>query len=94
VQHSGLIQGLPEPALRGYQAEQPAEGVLAAIRDTNADMVVVLARSRSYLGELFHHSVTAEVLRRSPVPVLAVPAAEPTAGQRRQAHHAADNMLA
>ncbi|GAB3847215.1 hypothetical protein GCM10028822_08280 [Hymenobacter terrigena] len=94
VELSGLTTGLPDVEPRGYQYDRPADGILAAIKDVGADLVVLLTRQRSYLGELFHHSVTAEVLRRSPVPVLAVPVAEPTAAQRRQAHHAADNMLA
>ncbi|SDY47844.1 adenine nucleotide alpha hydrolase family protein [Hymenobacter psychrophilus] len=32
-----------------------------------------LARQRSYLGEVFHRSVTARLLDRSPVPVLVLP---------------------
>ena len=94
VELSGLTTGLPSVEPRGYQYDRPADGILAALDDTGADLVLLLARQRSYLGELFHHSVTAEVLRRSPVPVLAVPATEPVAAHRRQAHHAADNMLA
>ncbi|WP_457063925.1 universal stress protein [Hymenobacter sp. UYAg731] len=93
VELSGLTKGLHEAEPRGYQYDRPADGILAAIDDLGADLVVLLARRRSYLGDLLHHSVTAEVLRRSPVPVLAVPAAEPTAAHRRQAHHAADSML-
>jgi len=81
VRRSGLAAGLPEPDLRGYQYERPADGVLAAIADTRADLVVVLARPRSYLGELFHRSVTAAVASRSPVPVLVVPVAEVPAPQ-------------
>ena len=94
VELSGLTTGLPDVAPRGYQYDRPADGILAAIDDVGADLVVLLARPRSYLGEQFHRSVTAEVLRRSAVPVLVVPAAESTAATRRQAHHAADNALA
>ena len=47
-----------------------AGGILQAQADTQADLVVLIARPRSFLGRRFHHSVTAEVLRRSPVPVL------------------------
>ena len=77
VQLSGLVQGLPTPELRGYEHDNYAEGVLAAVQDTQADLVVVLARERSYLGELFHQSVTARLLAHCPVPVLVLPVAVP-----------------
>ena len=51
-----------------------ADGIIQALADTQADLLVLIARPRSFLGRRFHHSVTAEVLRRSPVPVLLVPA--------------------
>ncbi|MET4072855.1 universal stress protein [Hymenobacter sp. UYCo722] len=79
VQLSGLVQGLPTPELRGYQHDHYADGVLAAVQDTQADLVVVLARERSYLGELFHQSVTAHLLAHCPVPVLVLPVATPAA---------------
>ncbi len=82
VQDSGLVTGLPIPELRGYTQDTYAEGVLDAVRDTQADLVVVFARQRSYLGELFHRSVTARLLADCPVPILVLPtavAAIPTA---------------
>jgi len=79
VQLSGLVQGLPTPALRGYEHDNYAQGVLAAVQDTQADLVIVLARERSYLGELFHQSVTARLLAHCPVPVLVLPVATPAA---------------
>jgi nucleotide-binding universal stress UspA family protein len=75
VQTSGLLDGLTSPELRGYECDNYEQGVLNAVQDTQADLLVVFARQRSYLGELFHHSVTAQLLARSPVPVLVVPAA-------------------
>ncbi|MDB5236442.1 MAG: hypothetical protein JWR44_3435 [Hymenobacter sp.] len=78
VQLSGLVKGLATPELRGYENADYAEGVLAAVQDTQADLVIVLARERSYLGELFHHSVTARLLAESPVPVLVLPVAAET----------------
>jgi nucleotide-binding universal stress UspA family protein len=75
VQASGLVEGLPTPELRGYQHEHYEQGVLAAALDTRADLVVVLARQRSYLGDLFHSSVTAQLLQTCPVPVLVLPTA-------------------
>lgn len=53
----------------------PAAGILHALADMRADMLVLLTRPRSFLGELFHRSVTAAVLRHTWVPVLLLPAA-------------------
>ncbi len=75
VQTSGLTEGLPTPELRGYQYDDYESGVLAAVQDTQAELVVVLARPRSYLSALFHRSVTAQLLKRCPVPVLVLPTA-------------------
>ena len=74
---SGLLP--PDAPLWLYQESyaKPATGVLQAIADTHADVVVLLARPRNFLGRLFHRSVTAQVLRHSPVPVLLVPAEPP-----------------
>ena len=75
VQLSGLIKGLAMPELRGYEHDSYAKGLLAAVQDTQADLVIVLARERSYLSELFHQSVTARLLAECPVPVLVLPVA-------------------
>ncbi|TGE17394.1 universal stress protein [Hymenobacter elongatus] len=79
VRASGLLA--PDAPLWLYQEADvaPADGILQALADTQADLLVLIARHRSFLGRLFHHSVTAEVLRRSPVPVLLVPAEAPEA---------------
>lgn len=58
-----------------YEHDDYAQGVFAAVQDTKADLVVVLAREPSYLGELFHHSITAQLLAHCPVPVLVLPVA-------------------
>ena len=44
--------------------------MLAAVQDTKADVVMVLARQRSYVGQLFQRSVTARLLAHCPAPVL------------------------
>ncbi len=75
VQASGLVAGLPLPELRGYEHADYGAGLLAAVQDTGADLVVVLARQRSYWGGLFHRSVTAQLLATCPVPVLVLPVA-------------------
>ncbi|MFD1470218.1 universal stress protein [Hymenobacter caeli] len=52
----------------------PAGGILQAVAGGGFDWVVLVARPHSFLGELFHRSVTAHVLLHSPVPVLVLPA--------------------
>ncbi|WP_345225504.1 universal stress protein [Hymenobacter koreensis] len=93
VQRSGLAAGVATIGLRGYQNPDAAAGLLEAIQDTGADLVVVLARTRSYFGELFHRSVTAQVIAGSPVPVLAVPVTEPVAAARKTSRLTADDLL-
>ena len=74
VQATGLTLNLAQPILHQAMATSPAEGILAAARAANYDVVVLLARRRSVLGRLFHHSVTAQVLLHSEIPVLVLPA--------------------
>ncbi|GAA4054796.1 hypothetical protein GCM10022409_47370 [Hymenobacter glaciei] len=77
VQRTGLTADLVQPVRSlSIDAPAPAEGILQAARPTYFDMVVLIARPRSFLGELFHHSVTAQVLLHSTVPVLVLPATE------------------
>lgn len=75
VRCSGLVP--PGAPLEFYQASHasPAAGIHQSVVDTQADLLVLIARPRSFLGHLFHRSVTAQVLRQSQVPVLLVPAA-------------------
>ena len=77
VRTNGVVP--PGASLRLHQmtGTTAADGILKAITDTQADLVLLIARPRSFLGRRFHHSVTADVLRRSPVPVLLVPAEAP-----------------
>ncbi len=74
VLQTGLTLNLMPPALRQVVAASPAEGILATARPAEYDAVVILARRRSVLGQLFHHSVTAQVLLHSQIPVLVLPA--------------------
>ncbi|OWP63023.1 hypothetical protein CDA63_10820 [Hymenobacter amundsenii] len=64
-------------ALHDDAGNNSAAGVLAALAETQADLLILLARPRSFLGRLFHGSVTAQVLRGCPVPVLLLPAEAP-----------------
>ena len=77
VQRTGLTADLAQPVRTlSISAPAPAEGILRAARPADFDMVVLIARPRSFLGELFHHSVTAQVMLHSVVPVLVLPADE------------------
>ena len=81
VRASGLLP--PGAPLDLYQEahESPAAGILQALNDTQADLLVLVARPRSFFGDLFHRSVTAAVLRHCPVPVLLLPAAPETSAE-------------
>lgn len=74
VTRTGLTADLAGLRTRTVVARHAAAGILSVVSDY--DLVVLIARRRSFLGQLFHHSVTADVLRRSPVPVLVLPAQE------------------
>ena len=77
VQRTGLTVDLPQPIRTlDVVAATPAEGILQVTQPKDVDLVVLIARPRSFLGELFHHSVTAQVLLHSAVPVLVLPAEE------------------
>jgi len=74
VRASGLLPATAPLELYEEAHESPATGVLQAVTDTQADLLVLIARPRNFLGELFHRSVTAAVLRHCAVPVLLLPA--------------------
>jgi nucleotide-binding universal stress UspA family protein len=77
VQRTGLTIDLPVPSRTvSLSAATPAAGILKVARPDDFDWVVLIARPHSFLGELFHHSVTAQVLLHSAVPVLVLPAVE------------------
>ena len=73
VRRSRLVE-FSNPELQGYVDSDYAEGLLAATVEARADVVVLLARERSFMSDLFHRSVTARLLGRCPVPVLALAA--------------------
>ncbi|WP_139922830.1 universal stress protein [Hymenobacter sp. DG01] len=64
----------PVTDTRVVSGTDPAEGILQAARPTDYDAVMLIARRRSFLGNLFHRSVTARVLLHSELPVLVLPA--------------------
>ncbi|MBC7447444.1 MAG: universal stress protein [Hymenobacteraceae bacterium] len=71
---SGLLPATVPLELYEAPSVEPAAGVLATLDDTRADLLVLIARPRSFLGQLFHRSVTAHILRGCWVPVLLLPA--------------------
>ena len=77
VRASALLPAAALLALYEAADAHPATGVLQALADTQADLLVLIARPRSFLGRLFHRSVTARVLRHCRVPVLLVPVEGP-----------------
>jgi nucleotide-binding universal stress UspA family protein len=74
VRASGLVEFIT-PELRGYRAADYADGVLTATQDADADLLILIARQRSFMSDLFHRSITAQLLERSLVPVLLLPTA-------------------
>ena len=75
VRRAGLASDLTTLTRhRRVSAPHPAEGVLRVAGTQEFDLVTLVARPRSFLGRLFHHSVTAQVMLNSPIPVLVLPA--------------------
>ncbi|OGX88859.1 hypothetical protein BEN48_07860 [Hymenobacter glacialis] len=64
-------------ALYDDDDHDPAAVVLRAVAEEQPDLLILIARPRSFLGRLFHRSVTAQVLHGCPVPVLLLPANAP-----------------
>jgi nucleotide-binding universal stress UspA family protein len=74
VERTGLLADLAPAHTRIVVNADPAAAIVAAAHPDDFDAVVVVARSRSVLGRLFHHSVTAQVVLHSALPVLVLPA--------------------
>ena len=73
VRRTGLFGPIDNNSLYEVREEAPADGILHAAAEVDAQLIVVMARPHTLLGGLFHRSVTAQLLRRSPVPVLVLP---------------------
>lgn len=73
VRRTGLFGRLSSNSLYEVREESPTDGILHAAAEVQAHLLVLFARPHTFLGELFHRSVTAQVLHRSPVPVLVLP---------------------
>ena len=74
VLESGLTADLPPVKTLTLVRAHTAEGILAVAQAVEFDLLVLIARQHSFLGQLFHRSVTAHVLVHSAIPVLVLPA--------------------
>ncbi|HEX8425237.1 universal stress protein [Hymenobacter sp.] len=70
VADSGLGALLPTVRSHGTRHRHEWEGILQAATETQADLLLLIARRRSFLGQLFHQSVSTEVVLHTSVPVL------------------------
>ncbi|MFC7671007.1 universal stress protein [Hymenobacter humi] len=73
VVRTGLFGALDGNHLYELREEGTAEGIVHAARELNAQLLVVMARPHTFLGGLFHRSITAQIMRHSPIPVLVLP---------------------
>ena len=76
VRRTGMFGPITNNSLYEVREEAPADGILHAAAELDAQLIVVLARPHTFVGGLFHRSVTAQLLRRSHRPVLVLPTAE------------------
>ncbi len=74
VERTGLALDLEPLSFRHLTHAEPAEGILQVLAEGDFDAVALIARPRSFLGSLFHRSVTVQVLLHSSIPVLVLPA--------------------
>jgi nucleotide-binding universal stress UspA family protein len=75
LERTGLTPDLTSLRTQSLVYATPGGGVLQAVAGRAFDWVVLVARPRSFLSELFHRSVTAPIVLHSPIPVLVLPAA-------------------
>jgi len=76
VRTGDLVDSLTDSDLTQVYHTSVVEGVLQEAARQQADMLVVVARPHGWAGSLLHESITARLLSESPIPVLALPAAE------------------
>jgi nucleotide-binding universal stress UspA family protein len=78
---SAAVDGLPvsQVLITGALADTPAEAILAAVRETGADLVVMATHGRTGLERAVLGSVADAVVAAAPVPVLLVHPQQPHA---------------
>jgi nucleotide-binding universal stress UspA family protein len=74
VTQSGLTAELGQVAALGVRHLRIYEGILQGATDTHADLLLVIARRRSFLGQVFNRSVTAQLVLHGRLPILLLPA--------------------
>ncbi|MDB5271424.1 MAG: hypothetical protein JWP58_4464 [Hymenobacter sp.] len=76
ITQNDLVEDIADAPLHLHERyhARVASGVLTEAAQLEADMLVVVARHRSFMGNLFHRSVTAQLILESPIPVLVLPA--------------------
>jgi len=74
VERTGLTRDLPAVRTCHLCQQEPGDGILQAVTEQRGDWLAVIARPHTFLGSLFHRSVTAYLVLHSPVPVLVLPA--------------------
>jgi nucleotide-binding universal stress UspA family protein len=72
--YMGLLVDFPPAQCRTTVDGHAATGILAAAQPAYFDMVVLIARHRSFMGSVFHCSVRAQVMLQSQLPILVLPA--------------------
>ncbi|GAB3823933.1 universal stress protein [Hymenobacter jeollabukensis] len=76
VHSAGLAATACHTDVEAIRHQSPVGGLLQAVAQTPADLLVLIARRHSFLSALFHRSVTSRLLRTCPVPMLLLPAAD------------------
>lgn len=75
VAASGLLAGVESRIhCHGVRHRRVPEGIILAAQETHADLLVLVARRRSFLGQLFNRSVTSQVVLHGRLPMLLLPA--------------------
>jgi len=75
VRASGMLAGIETRIhTHGVRHRRVPEGILQAATETHADLLVLVARRRSFLGQLFNRSVTSQVILHGHLPMLLLPA--------------------
>lgn len=76
VRASGLAGAVSGLAVEAVAHSSPVAGLLRAVGQKQAQLLVLMARRRSFLSAMFHRSVTSRLLGVCPVPMLLLPATE------------------
>jgi nucleotide-binding universal stress UspA family protein len=74
VVRAGLLLETRPFDIRTTSNRSPEAGILQEANPKEFDMIVIIARRHTFLGQLFHRSVTAQVLMHSELPVIVLPA--------------------